>query len=266
MFGDIFNQSVPGQLYHINLEGGKTVLIEPAEDLADMVFYYWLIQVGDEGVCLNVIPDGALDLVLSPWIADFSAVYLPAIEYFEIPLDGPACYVGISFEPEAAQQLFDASLQQLDALIPGTETIGELNLSGLMSDIQNITDIKHIKHIFDRELISLKHQPSRRLGQSAYRHFIEEIDSDSIRKIAAKVGISDRQLRRTIHDISVLPPKKVQRIVRLQQLLHELFNSQSLLSEDGFYDQSHRIQEMKKLTGMTYGELRKMAEIYNTLG
>lgn len=81
--------------------------------------------------------------------------------------------------------------------------------------------------------------------------------------MASKLGISERQFRRTVNDISGLSPKQVQRIVRLQQLLHELFNPQSRMATDGYYDDSHRIKEIKNLAGLTYGELRNMAEIYN---
>ncbi len=264
MFGNIFNQSVPGQLYHVALNGGHCVLAESAPELDGLVFYYWLIQIEDQQINLEVIPDGAFDVVFSPWMPEFAIVYLPAIEKFDIPLQGPACYAGISFEPEAAQHFFDITLETFSSLEVGIETIDCLNMQQLVADIQGVMDIQQIKQLFDKALISRNHQPQRRFGQSAYQQFIESLESGSVQKIAAKVGISERQFRRTIHDISGLAPKKVQRIVRLQQLLHELFGSSSLPSEDAVYDESHRIQELKELTGMTYGELRRMSEIYNS--
>lgn len=264
MFGNIFNQSVPGQLYHVNLEGGKTVLAEPSEQFSSAVFYYWLMFIESERVDLSVIPDGALDLVVSPWIPNFSVVYPPVIKKFTIPLEGPACYAGISFEPEAAQQYFDADIKTISALEPGPETTSALNLHKLVDAIQSQTEIPQLKEIFDQELANKQLQPVKRLPTSAYQCFVEELDAGGAQKAAEKLGISERQFRRTIHDISGLPPKQVQRIVRLQQLLHELFNSDSLDGTDGFYDDSHRIRELKTLTGMTYGELRQMAEIYNS--
>ncbi len=264
MFGNIFNQSVPGQLYHVALNGGHCVLAESAPELDGLVFYYWLIQIEDQQINLEVIPDGAFDVVFSPWMPELAIVYLPAIEKFDIPLQGPACYAGISFEPEAAQHFFDITLETFSSLEVGIETIDCLNMQQLAADIQGVMDIQQIKTLFDKALMARNYQPKRQLGQSAYQHFIHSLESGSIQKVASTVGISERQFRRTVHDISGLAPKKVQRIVRLQQLLHELFSSQSLQMEDGFYDESHRIQELKELTGMTYGELRRMSEIYNS--
>ena len=264
MFGNIFNQSVPGQLYHVALNGGRCVLAEPAPELDELVFYYWMIDINDQSVNLKIIPDGALDVVFSPWMPDFSIVYLPAIEKFDIPLQGPTCYAGISFEPEAAQHFFGVTLETLASLEMGIDTLACLNMQQLVADIQGVTDIQQIKTLFDNALMTRQYQPKRQLGQSAYHHFIHSLESCSIQKVASSIGISERQFRRTVHDISGLAPKKVQRIVRLQQLLHELFSSESLPMEDGFYDESHRIQELKELTGMTYGELRCMSEIYNS--
>lgn len=263
MFGNIFDQSVPGQLYHVNLKGGKTVLAEPAKQFSAAVFYYWLMYIEEDGVNLEVIPDGALDLVVSPWISDFSVVYPPIIKKMTIPLDGPAFYAGISFEPEAAQSFFDTDTGALSTLESGEATIKALNLEALVHNIQGVTTIDHVKTIFDRELNARNIQPAKRLQQSAYQCFVEQLDTGGAREVAERIGISERQFRRTIHDISGLPPKQIQRIVRLQQLLHELFSSEAAL-DDGFYDDSHRSREMKALVGLTYGELCKMAEIYNT--
>jgi len=108
-----------------------------------------------------------------------------------------------------------------------------------------------------------KLQVPKKLGLSAYQCFVDKLDAGSVQKVTKEIGLSERQFRRTIYSISGLSPKKVQRIVRLQQLLHELFTSESFISEDGFYDDAHRIKELKELAGLTYGEIRKMSEIYN---
>ncbi len=263
MFGNIFNQLIPGQLYHVNQEGGRTVLAEPSDQFSSAVFYYWLMRIDDAETNLEVIPDAALDLVVSPLIPQFSVIYPPVIKKFSIPLNGPALYAGISFEPEAAQHFFDTDLNTMATLEPGPATTKALNLGELTDAIQGVTDIHDVKTIFDRELITKNFKPVKRLQQSVYQSFVEKLDAGGAREVAQRIGISERQFRRTINDISGLSPKQVQRIVRLQQLLHEIFNAGAVTADDGFYDDSHRIREMKELTGLTYGELRKMAEIYN---
>lgn len=122
MFGNIFNQSTPGQLYHVYLEGGTTVLAEPADEFSKSVFYYWLLRIDAGKINLEVIPDSAIDLVVSPSIADFSIVYPPSIKKFSIPIEGPSYYAGISFESESAQQFFGKGVAELKALQPGLAT------------------------------------------------------------------------------------------------------------------------------------------------
>ena len=264
MFGNIFDQQKPGQLYHVNMEGGRTVLAEPDEQFADAVFYYWLMEITVEDLQLIVIPDGAMDIVFSPQIPEFSIVYPPAIDQFSIPLRGPIFYAGISFEPEAALQYFNIDIKSISNFKPGIETTRRLALERLVSNVQNIVQIEQIKNIFDAELSSNKLKAPNKVKPSTYQCFVEELDAGNTSKVAEKLGISPRQFRRTVHDVSGLSPKQVQRIVRLQQLLHEIFSEASLDLQDGYYDDSHRIKELKSLIGMTYGELRRMAEIYNS--
>jgi len=264
VFGNIYNDSVPGQIYHVHLEGGKTLLADPPEQFSTTIFYYWLLNIEVPEMDLEVIPDGAIDLVVSPSVPNFSAVYPPAINKFTIPLKGPIYYAGISFEPEAAQQFFAKDMKFLSNLEPGISTTQALDLERLASKIQGVTDIKNIQSIFNQELKEKKFQPTKRYGQSAYQFFVENLQSSGKLEVAQRLGVSERQFRRSMHDISGLSPKKVQRIIRLQQLLHELFNSQNLVhSEDGYYDDSHRIKETKELIGKTYKEIQEMAEIYN---
>ena len=59
-------------------------------------------------------------------------------------------------------------------------------------------------------------------------------------------------------------PKKIQRIMRLQASLRALLTPDTLATDDGFYDEAHRIKEIRSLTGLTPGQSRRMAEIYNS--
>ena len=81
--------------------------------------------------------------------------------------------------------------------------------------------------------------------------------------MAAQVGLSERQFRRVINDLTGLTPKQVHRILRMQQALWALLHPNSPLPSSEFYDDSHHIRELKSLTGLTPGEIRRMAEIYN---
>ncbi len=238
-------------------------MAEPASSLSGFIFYYWLLYIEADQLSLEVIPDGALDLVVSPNLPDFSAVYPPSIQKFSIPLKGPIHYAGISFEPESAQQVLGQNIASLSSLEAGRETTEVLKLKRLVDAIQGVANINQLKQIFDRELSRKDLKHTKLKGQSIYDYFCKNLDAGGVRKVASELGMSERKFRRTSNDLSGLAPKQLQRIVRLQNLLHELFCTQEVASSDGYYDDSHRIREVKQLTGLTVGELRKMAEIYN---
>ena len=83
--------------------------------------------------------------------------------------------------------------------------------------------------------------------------------------IAGLFDMSDRQFRRVMGSLFGYGPKKIQRVMRLQASLKALFASDALELEQGFYDDAHKIKEIRALTGLTQGQIKKMAEIYNAM-
>ena len=79
--------------------------------------------------------------------------------------------------------------------------------------------------------------------------------------LAHRAGVSERQFRRETRRLFGLSPKKIQRIVRLQRAIGELIDGR--LSTTDYHDDSHRIRELRALTGWTPGEIRHLAETYN---
>ena len=83
--------------------------------------------------------------------------------------------------------------------------------------------------------------------------------------IAGLFDMSDRQFRRVMGSLFGYGPKKIQRVMRLQASLKALFASDALELEQGIYDDAHKIKEIRALTGLTQGQIKKMAEIYNAM-
>ncbi len=73
------------QLYHIGDPLVECHLLEPDDQLKLGIYYFWHINIAPGPVNLAVIPDNAIDLVMSPDLADFSALYFPVVEKFSIP-------------------------------------------------------------------------------------------------------------------------------------------------------------------------------------
>ncbi|MEL6355273.1 MAG: DUF6597 domain-containing transcriptional factor, partial [Cyanobacteria bacterium J06627_28] len=80
---------LPLQLYQLDTDKLTCHCALPSQHLSPFIHYYWWLDVADGETLLEVIPDNATDLVMSPNIDEFSVVYLPASEKFSIPLTGP---------------------------------------------------------------------------------------------------------------------------------------------------------------------------------
>jgi len=270
MFGSKTNQYNPIQLYHLNSHGVRCELMSPDDRLLGGIYYYWLLQIEAEHVELGVIPDNALDLVLSPMIPEFSALYFPVSEKFSIPLDGPVVYVGVCFNVGKVHSIFPMPIKTLKDLSPGKETTLALGLETLAENIQGKSSAESIQQSMDHFFIRLVQSPesTQLQGPPPERiklldHLLTTLDSSTIQILADQIGLSERQFRRITSSMFGCSPKKIQRIMRLQSALQELFDSDIRTLSDRYYDDSHRIKELKKLTGLTPGELRRMAENYN---
>ncbi len=266
MFGTDDQCYQPVQLYHLAKDGVTCDLIPVSSHLRSAIYYYWRLSIAADEVLLPVIPDGALDLVLSPDIADFAAIYSPQPAPFDIPLHGPIVYVGACFRAEMTSRLFDHSPAELEALEAGLGVVDALQLQPLVSAIQGQRSINNIARVLDDFFSRYAHQANQSGSLNVLEQVFDVLEAGSVRTMAAQVGLSERQLRRVTQDMTGLTPKQIHRILRMQQALHDLLHADSPLPEADYYDDSHRIRELKSLTGLTPGEIRRMAEIYNKPG
>lgn len=263
MFGNGLGQYKPVQLYHIKSGEVSCQFMEPAAEIRSEIYYYWLLKIDCLQIDLPIIPDGAVDLVLSPGIEKFSALFFPRPHKYEISIDGPIVYVGACFPSEKVHSIFHRSLDNLKNIEPGSETCRELGLENLVADIQAESDCGKIGRKLNQYFCTRLAQVNPALPEPGQIGIFERIDTESVRLMAKQAGLSERQFRRVTRDLVGLAPKQIQRIVRLQLALRELFAMDVGFLSDSYYDDSHRIREIKKLTGLTPGEIRRMAEMYN---
>lgn len=96
----------------------------------------------------------------------------------------------------------------------------------------------------------------------------------SIRDLAQEICISQRSLQRIFREYTGMPPKKIARLVRYQTLWRDLllkpdFQIQDEISQLGFYDQSHLLNEFKQFHGIPVQKAlslaRNVSHFSNTL-
>lgn len=244
----------------------------PAKNLEAYIYYYWWLDVAPGDTRLDVIPDNAIDLVMSPEIENFSILYLPASEIFTIPLSGPITYVGISFRATRAGEYFNVGKAELNGCLPGVHTTEALSLDALVNGVQTLRKPEHLAPVLDSLLASrLAEQPcvsavtSTLDTDKALAAMQASVGARGMEAIAEQFGLTDRHFRRVMSSLFGYGPKKIQRVMRLQAALKEIFVPDTLKVEDGFYDDAHKIKEIRALTGLTPGQIKKMSEIYNSM-
>ncbi len=93
-----------------------------------------------------------------------------------------------------------------------------------------------------------------------------------VSRLAAAVGLSERQLRRRFEAAVGYGPKRLGRIFRFQRLLdllhaaHPPVHWAELAVETGYVDQSHMINECRTLAGVPPSALPGMSISSNTAG
>ncbi|MEL6780610.1 MAG: AraC family transcriptional regulator [Cyanobacteria bacterium J06597_16] len=263
---------LPLQLYQLGTDKLTCHCALPSQRLSPFIYYYWWLEVADGETSLDVIPDNATDLVMSPSIDEFSIVYLPTSEKFSIQLTGPISYVGVSFRTEHMPMFFGMDLSLIKSLVSGEHTTKSLAIQTLVSEIQNLQHYNEFANKLDLlltdRLAQSPNEPSaiktamKRLDISnVLRAMQASVGEAGVKAIASHFGLSDRQFRRIMQSLFGFGPKKIQRIMRLQASLRALLNPDTLAGDDGFYDDAHRIKEIRTLTGLTPGQIRHMAEI-----
>ena len=264
MFAPTSNEYRPVQLYHLSTDGVSCDTAPPDKALSDWVYFHWLLRIDIEHAELEVIPDNALDLVLSPSIQDFAALYFPVDAPFVIPLEGPVLYGGTSLKAEHTAKLFGYDLALLKSLEPGLETVKALGLEALVDSVQGVDTLSGLRTIMDDFVGGLTPRSYPPAHSGPLELMLSHLEPAGLTTVAASMGISERTFRRLSSDLLGLSPKKIQRVLRLQRALHELFSPLQPEQREGFYDDSHLIHELKALTGLTPGQLRRLAENYNT--
>jgi methylphosphotriester-DNA--protein-cysteine methyltransferase len=148
---------------------------------------------------------------------------------------------GIRLRPEAVAPAFRVDASELRNLtVPGDDLIGA-----------RATRRLHDDQALDAWVRSI--EPDRRTAAA-----IELLQSESIEHVATRLGISTRQLHRSIEANVGLTPKTLQRVMRLQRFLGHAERHRGLAAaaaEAGYADQSHLTREVRALSGLTPARL-----------
>jgi AraC-like DNA-binding protein len=184
-----------------------------------------------------------------------------------VRVEGPVDMFGVGLLPAGWGALLDFEASVLvNRVIDATDVFGP----GLNITLQALRDSGSFE---ERVAIgnAFAHEMAARDigGASAFTHVVDQwltsSPSPSIDELVRAAGVSRRQVERHCKKLYGSPPKLLARKYRALRAAICLAKGESCtqdLVDDGFYDQSHFIREIKHFTGLTPG---KIAEDFSVL-
>lgn len=242
----------------------------PSPALRPYVRCYWVVRIPAVEVARiglqRVLPDGCMDIILARRGAErdgreaFSLTAVGAMTRYldAIPLP---LRVGVRFEPGMGPLFLRASATALtDAEVPLGELLGE-DAARLLAEVAATRSIPGRIHTLERWLL-------RRLDRatgfdadvlSVVARIVSRQSGGPVGPLVRTSERSERHLRRRFEAAVGIGPKRLARIVRLQDALRRAASETGgwaqIAADAGYYDQAHMITEFRALTGRTPVEL-----------
>jgi AraC-like DNA-binding protein len=232
----------------------------PPPYLADRVDAFWAHE--GHGASIRVLPDGCMDF----WFdLDTGAARLVGAmtEAALVHVPARARRFGLRFQPGAASEYVS---EPLSGLVDADAPLADVTRATAFALGERVAAAKdHRARIavladFLGAPTARARPRDPRVGRAA-RLLRTELGSTPVVRIAAKLGLGERQLERLFAERVGVGPKRFARIARLERaiaLLDTPVRGQAeLAAAAGYCDESHLIREFKALAAATPAELAR---------
>lgn len=265
----------------------KVKLYEPCSFLKGYIRYYWSLENQASDHTEFVYPTGDLQILFhykTPFIEKDSTGNLnkqyrfnicgQRITHADVISKTHSGMIGVVFYPHTPSIFLQSPMLDIKNF--------SVDLNDIFKDwkysenkfLNLDNDIERIKFI-ENYLLKKMEIPNKNQLQTINSCIIEMKRNrgfNSINKISKLHNISEKTLQRLFNHYVGISPKKYSDILSINHSIRLFKTNKDLLDityEAGFYDQSHFIRTMKKYTGYTPAELRKvilsceMSHLYN---
>ncbi len=219
----------------------------PPAHLRSSIACLWTRR-GDGGT-VRILPDACSDII---WRSGEPALVAgpDTGPSFSVTRPG-SLIVGVRFLPGAGgpalglplDQLCDERIQLSDLGLDGKQTLGgDLELGDALSRVAALA----------ADLVAAG--PPDRAVQAATARLLDP--RQRVDRLAAEIGLSERQLRRRVRASVGYGPKTLQRVLRLRRFLQsDRQNLGRAALDAGYADQAHLTRDCRRLTGLAPGAL-----------
>jgi AraC-like DNA-binding protein len=233
---------------------------KPGKVLRPYVVAYWSFHVApDAGEILHSIPlTGATTLSVS---ASAGRIVLvgPRTRPMQVIVRAKDEFWGVHFVPGAIEALLSMSGGSLrDVRADAAELAGRGWVSQTLAGLRRARGLGQVRQLLDRQLSMLVRSASR-LDSAVMRCVSLIMSSEGalpIARLAAEVGLSERQLRRRFRAATGLTPKEFARVRRVRAAAVDAVYAHTvhwggIAADCGYADQSHLSGEFRRTLGLT---------------
>ena len=210
--------------------------------LSGFVHCFWELkttQVLTDDFCLHALPDACVNILFNqvdPTVAGITAL---RTTYEVLNLGKAFHYAGIQFLPGVWQ----GDKEEIVDRFVGTPYSGALPLIDISTKLAKL-DFANKLPIME-ELVQWLVNEKLAVVNGATEKILSHLDDiHSVADMAAIVGVSPRQLQRTLKLTTGFSPHDLLKVLRMQQSFKQHYL-------DSYADQSHYIHAFRKITGYT---------------
>lgn len=245
--------------------------LPPDPRLARQIECYWFLagRPGPGAEPERVLPDGCVEIVLN--LADplrqvqagareeprGSPVVAGQLErHILLAAAGRLDVLGVRFHPAGARPFLRVPIHELTGRVASLDDLRPDLANDLRGRVADARGPVARARILDRALSAT---PGRydRLVEDVVAAMVRADGAVSVSDLAARAGLSGRQLERRFRDAVGLGPKRLARILRLHRVLEAVETSPrpatwaAVAAACHFADQSHLIRDFRHFTGET---------------
>lgn len=264
-------------------------IFEPKNELADFVKCYWTLESAKEDTPLKntIVPDGTMKLIFhygdtyKHHQSNGESIILPKCfligqltkPYIVEPLGVTGSFI-VRFQPNGFVPFATMPIKDMEnTAVPLDKLFGEkgkeigekiLNANATSERIEIIEDFL-LNQLADKKNID-------KVVKSTIETILNVNGQFSVNEFSKNSNINRRQLARKFSSTIGLSPKQLSKTIRIQATLKSLLTEEitsltDLAYKHEYFDQAHFIKDFKEFTGLTpkefYGEDLKMSLIFD---
>lgn len=228
-------------------------IIKPTKELNDFVESFWmLVNHSNKQHQIVILPDGRFDIIFSRTDKKILQATLRGLDTKPQQRNIPAntLLFAVSFKLPAIEYLIDYKVHSLlnKAIRLPTGFWGVTNIG--------LNDMNELCEKVSDEMISLVKPNIDPRKKNLFDLIYSSNGTLTVKELSEKVFWSSRQINRYFNQTFGISLKAYCNIFRFRSSLQHIKNGK-LFPELNFTDQTHFIKEVKKLSGVTPGELSK---------